>query len=177
MSRIGKKGITIPQNTEVNISGDLISVKGSHGELSKKFPAFVAVAVTNGVAVVSPKEDTIEARALWGTYASHIANMVEGVNKPFEKKLQLEGIGYKMEVKGEKVAFALGFSHPVEVAIPKGIKVSIEKNIMTISGMDKEIVGEFASKLRAMKKPEPYKGKGLRYVGEVVKIKQGKKSV
>lgn len=177
MSRIGKKGIAIPQNTEINISGDVISVKGSQGELSKRFPASVAVAVADGVATVSPKEETIEARALWGTYASHIANMVEGVNKPFEKKLQLEGIGYKMEVKGEKIGFALGFSHPVEVEIPKGIKVSIEKNIMTISGIDKEIVGEFASKLRAMKKPEPYKGKGLRYLGEVVKIKQGKKSV
>ena len=137
----------------------------------------MAVVVSDGVATVNPKADTIEARALWGTYASHIANMIEGVNKPFERKLQLEGIGYKMEVKGEKIGFALGFSHPVEVAIPKGIKVSIEKNIMTVSGVDKEMVGEFASKLRAMKKPEPYKGKGLRYFGEVVKIKQGKKSV
>ncbi|OHA89056.1 MAG: 50S ribosomal protein L6 [Candidatus Zambryskibacteria bacterium RIFCSPHIGHO2_01_FULL_43_27] len=177
MSRIGKKGITIPKQTEINVSGDLISVKGSQGEITKKFPASVAVVVSDGVATVNPKADTIEARALWGTYASHIANMIEGVNKPFERKLQLEGIGYKMEVKGEKIGFALGFSHPVEVAIPKGIKVSIEKNIMTVSGVDKEMVGEFASKLRAMKKPEPYKGKGLRYFGEVVKIKQGKKSV
>jgi large subunit ribosomal protein L6 len=120
---------------------------------------------------------TLESRALWGTYGSHIANMVAGVNKPFEKKLILEGIGYKSEVKGDKIVFALGFSHPVEVLIPSGIKVTAEKNNITVSGIDKEEVGKFTANIRALKKPEPYKGKGMRYADEVVKRKQGKKSV
>ena len=102
--------------------------------------------------------------------------MVAGVNKPFEKKLILEGIGFKSEVKGEKIVFALGFSHPVNIEIPKDLKVTAEKNIITVSGPSKELVGEFTAKLRALKKPEPYKGKGMRYDTEVIKRKQGKKS-
>jgi large subunit ribosomal protein L6 len=102
--------------------------------------------------------------------------MISGVNKPFEKKLILEGIGFKSEVKGDKIVFALGFSHPVEIGIPAGLKVTAEKNNITIAGSDKEEVGQFAAKLRSLKKPEPYKGKGMRYDGEVIKRKQGKKS-
>src|SRR3989344_1650313 len=120
---------------------------------------------------------TKESMALWGTYVSHISNMIKGVNKQFVKKLVVEGIGFKVDLKGEKLVFALGFSHPVEVSVHQGISASVEKNVITISGVSKELVGEFTARLRDLKKPEPYKGKGVRYEEEVVKIKQGKKSV
>ncbi len=126
--------------------------------------------------VVAPKGNTRLARALWGTYASHIRNMVSGVNTPFVKKLQIEGIGFKAELNGKNLKLALGFSHPVIVAIPEGVAAVVEKNIVTISGADKESVGQFAASVRALKKPEPYKGKGIRYEGEVVRQKQGKKA-
>ncbi len=177
MSRVGKKPIEVPEKTEVAISGDVITVKGPLGELTRTLTPEVSVSLADNTVVVSQNVDTLEARALWGTYASHVSNMVRGVNTLFEKKLVLEGIGYKVEVKGETLALALGFSHPVNVPIPQGLKVAIEKNVITISGVDKALVGEFTSKVRALKKPEPYKGKGLRYAGEVIKMKQGKKSV
>jgi len=177
MSRIGKKEITVPQGTEVVVSDGAITVTGSAGVLTRALPLSITVEVNDGTVKVNPVEDSLESRALWGTYASHIINMIKGVNAPFEKKLEIQGIGYKVENKGDKLVFALGFSHPVEVNIPSGIKVLIEKNILTLTSTDKERLGEFASRLRAMKRPEPYKGKGIRYFGEVVKIKQGKKSV
>lgn len=177
MSRIGKKGIAIPEKTEVTVVDGLVTVKGPLGELSRKVRDDVAVTVENGLVSLAPKTDELEAIALWGTFASHINNMVMGVNKFFEVKLELQGIGFKVEVKGETVVLALGFSHPVEVSIPEGIKILAEKNIITVSGIDKDKVGEFAARLRSLKKPEPYKGKGMRYAGEVIKIKQGKKSV
>jgi len=176
MSRIGKKGITLPEKTEIKISDGLISVKGPLGELSRPLHPVIEVKVEGNAVTLMPKKETLESRALWGTYASHIANMVSGVNKPFEKKLVLEGIGYKSEVRGDKMVFALGFSHPVEVAIPAGLKVTAEKNVITVSGSDKELVGSFAANIRALKKPEPYKGKGMRYHDEVIARKQGKKS-
>jgi large subunit ribosomal protein L6 len=176
MSRIGKKPLVIPAKTEVTLSGKTLVVKGPLGEISRNVHDDIAVVIENGAVTLSPKNDSLETNALWGTYASHLVNMVEGVTKSFEKKLQLEGIGYKVDVKGDKLVMALGFSHPVEVPIPAGLKVTIEKNIITISGIDKEKVGQFTSRIRDLKKPEPYKGKGLRYQGEVIKIKQGKKS-
>jgi len=177
MSRVGKKPIIVPEKTEVTLSDGSITVKGPLGELSRSFTREVKLSRVDNAIVVSQNADTLVARALWGTYASHVSNMVQGVNTPFEKKLALEGIGYKVEVKGTTLALALGFSHPVVVPIPNTIKVVVEKNIITISGIDKAAVGEFTAKIRALKKPEPYKGKGLRHVGEVIKIKQGKKSV
>lgn len=176
MSRIGKKGIVIPEKTEVTVSNGVVSVKGPLGELSRPIPAVITVSVDGSQVSLVRNVETLESLALWGTTASHIVNMVSGVNKPFERKLQLEGIGYKVEVKGSDVVLALGFSHPVVVAIPQGLTVVVEKNAITISGIEKDKVGEFASRLRSLKKPEPYKGKGIRYAGEVVKIKQGKKS-
>lgn len=176
MSRIGKKPIAIPEKTEVVFAGNSITVKGPNGELSRSVHPLIDISVTDGVITVSPKKETLEAQALWGTFASHVTNMVNGVNKPFEKKLILEGIGYKSEVKGDKIVFALGFSHPVEVAIPATLKVTAEKNNITISGANKEEVGSFAAKIRSLKKPEPYKGKGMRYSDEVIRRKQGKKS-
>ncbi len=176
MSRIGKQIITLPANTEINISGTSVRVKGPLGELSKEINPIIEVKVNGSEVTLLPKRETLESRALWGTYASHIKNMVDGVNTPFSKKLILEGIGFKSEVKGDKIVFALGFSHPVEVAIPSTLKVIAEKNNITVSGSNKEEVGAFAANLRSLKKPEPYKGKGMRYHDEVIKRKQGKKS-
>ena len=125
---------------------------------------------------VSPKSDSLEARATLGTYASHVRNMIEGVNKGFAKKLLVEGVGYKWDVQGKNLNLALGFSHPVKVAIPEGLTVAVEKGALNISGFNKELVGQFAADVRALKKPEPYKGKGIRYEGEIIRRKQGKKA-
>jgi len=176
MSRIGKQIINLPEKTEIVVSAGSVLVKGPLGELSRTIDPTIEVKVDGRAVTVVPKRLTLESRALWGTYASHLKNMVEGVNKAFEKKLILEGIGFKSEVKGDKIVFALGFSHPVNIEIPKGLKVTAEKNLITVSGPSKEAVGEFTAKLRALKKPEPYKGKGMRYDTEVIKRKQGKKS-
>lgn len=177
MSRIGKQVISLPEKTEISVSGGLVSVKGPGGEIQKKLHPLVEVRIEGQDVTVHPKKESLEARALWGTFASHISNMVSGVNKPFEKKLILEGIGFKSEVKGDELVLALGFSHPVVVKIPGELKVTAEKNVITISGINKEEVGSFAAKVRSLKKPEPYKGKGMRYENEVIRRKQGKKSV
>lgn len=176
MSRIGKQIITLPEKTEITLSGSTVAIKGPGGELSRMFNPIIEVKVNDREVTLLPKRETLESRALWGTYASILKSMVMGVNKPFEKKLILEGIGFKSEVKGDTLNLALGFSHPVIVPVPKGLKVTAEKNIITVSGIDKEAVGQFASQIRSLKKPEPYKGKGMRYEGEVIKRKQGKKS-
>lgn len=161
----------------MKITEGLVSVKGPKGSLERTLHPKIELKIENGEAVVNPKDESLEAKALWGTFASHVSNMVQGVNEPFQKKLILEGVGFKSEVKGNKIVFALGFSHPVEVEIPEGLTVTAEKNNIVVSGIDKEQVGLFAANLRALKKPEPYKGKGMRYDGEVIRRKQGKKSV
>ncbi|OHA88250.1 MAG: 50S ribosomal protein L6 [Candidatus Zambryskibacteria bacterium RIFCSPHIGHO2_01_FULL_43_25] len=177
MSRLGKKIIAIPEKTQVLISDGNVSVKGPLGELSRNFNQDIIVSLRPEGVELKPAKETKESMALWGTYVSHISNMIKGVNKQFVKKLVVEGIGFKVDLKGEKLVFALGFSHPVEVSVHQGISASVEKNVITISGVSKELVGEFTARLRDLKKPEPYKGKGVRYEEEVVKIKQGKKSV
>lgn len=177
MSRIGKKIITLPANTELTVGDNTLTVKGPLGTLSRELHPMIEVKIDGSTVTLAPKKLTLESRALWGTYASHLSNMVAGVNKAFEKKLILEGIGYKSEVRGDKIVFALGFSHPVEVMIPVTLKVTAEKNNIVVSGSNKEEVGLFAANLRALKKPEPYKGKGMRYHDEVIRRKQGKKSV
>ncbi len=176
MSRLAKKGVDIPQGTTVSVEGTTVSVKGPHGDLSRSFPNTIGVEVADGHVSFEARKKTLETKAMIGTVAAHVRNMVSGVNTKFEKKLMLEGIGYKSELKGDTLVFALGFSHPVEVKVPQGLSVTVEKNVITISGINKEDVGAFAAKVRALKEPEPYKGKGLRYEGEVIKIKQGKKS-
>jgi large subunit ribosomal protein L6 len=175
MSRIGKKIIELPAKTEVTISGNVISVKGPKGALEKTITSDVAVEVKDNVVTLTPKSENVN--ALWGTYASHIVNMVQGVNEGFTKKLIIEGIGYKADVKGTDLMLALGFSHPVKMPISSTLKVVSDKGIVTITGLNKEEVSQFASQIRALKKPEPYKGKGIRYEGEVIRRKQGKKSV
>ena len=176
MSRIGKKVIEIPKSTEVSLSDGVITVKGPLGTLTKKFKPEIEITIGTAEITLVPKRETLENKALWGTYASHIMNMIAGVTTPYVKKLIIEGIGYKSEVKGDNLVLALGFSHGINVPIPKTLKVTAEKNIITVTGIDKEIVGEFVAKVRSLKKPEPYKGKGIRYEGEVVKRKQGKKT-
>ena len=176
MSRIGKQPIAIPEKTDVSISDGTINVKGPLGELSRKITSDVSVVVKEGQVILTPTRDSALARALWGTYASHVKNMIQGVNEVFEKKLIIEGVGYKAEVSGENLTLSVGFSHPVILSIPKGIQVTIEKNVISIRGSDKESVGQFTAQVRAKKKPEPYKGKGIRYSDEVVRRKQGKRA-
>jgi large subunit ribosomal protein L6 len=176
MSRTGKLAIKIPTGTEVVVSGGEISVKGKGGTVARPVHSSIKIVVENGEVTVSPITKTRLARALWGTYAAHVRSMVHGVNTPFVKKLDVQGIGYKVELVGKTLKLAVGFSHPVIVAIPEGLTVIVEKNIITITGIDKDAVGQFAAKVRAIKKPEPYKGKGIRYEGEVVREKQGKKA-
>jgi|SRR3989344_2680265 len=177
MSRLGKKGIVVDAKTEVSVQNGLVSVKGPKGNLQRQFRPGIQINVEGKNISFVPERINKQTRALWGTYASHVNNMIEGVNKGFEKKLILEGVGYKSEVKSNKLVLALGFSHLVEVAIPEGLAVKTEKNLLTFSGIDKELIGQFAAKIRALKKPEPYKGKGFRYDTEVIRRKQGKKSV
>ena len=177
MSRIGKQEILIPQGVEVTKNGVALSVKGPKGSLSKVFRDDITITIEGGKITLNPKRNDKFSRSLWGTYASHIKNMIHGVETPYQKKLILEGVGFKSEVKGKEFVFALGFSHPVVVKIPEGITATAEKNNITISGIDKELVGSFASSVRALKKPEPYKGKGMRYEGEIIRRKQGKKTV
>lgn len=176
MSRIGKKGVTIPQGTTVTQNGTAITVKGSLGELTRDFTGPVDIKIEGETMTFTPKNNSKEARALWGTYASHLVNMVIGVSKAFEKKLIIEGVGYKVEPQGNTLVFSLGFSHKVPMEIPKDVKVTVEKNTLTLSSINKESVGQFSAQIRAKKKPEPYKGKGIRYGNEVVRRKQGKKS-
>lgn len=176
MSRIGKNAISIPQKTEVTLTDGVVSVKGPLGTISKKVHSLVSINVSDGTVTVTPNNNSKLSRSLWGTFASHLRNMIAGVHKKFEKKLTLEGIGYRVELSGKNLKFTVGFSHPVLLEIPEGVEVAVEKNAMRVSGINIETVGQFAAKIRAVKKPEPYKGKGIRYEGEYVRQKQGKKA-
>lgn len=176
MSRLAKKPIAIPEKTQVTYTGGVFTAKGPLGEIKKDLRPDVNIKIENNEILLTPANNSIQTKALLGTYASHIKNMMSGVNKAYEKKLIIEGIGFKSEVKGKELHLALGFSHPIKVTIPDGLKVTAEKNIVTTSGIDCELVGQFAAKIRAMKKPEPYKGKGVRYEKEVIRRKQGKKA-
>lgn len=177
MSRIGKQTIIIPAKTEVTLSGTVLTVKGEKGTLVRDFPGKIDINISgNEITLKRQDENDNAMKALWGTYASHIKNMVTGVTEGFQKKLILEGVGFKSEVSGNMLNLALGFSHPVKIQIPEGLTVTAEKNNIVFSGIDKELVGQFSASVRANKKPEPYKGKGFRYEGEVIRRKQGKKA-
>ena len=176
MSRIGKQEIIIPAGVEVTQSGAILTVKGPKGTLTKTFRDDIIIKIADKIITLNIKRNDKFSKSLWGTYASHIKNMIAGVQTPYSKKLILEGVGFKSEVKGKELVFALGFSHPVVVKIPEGITATAEKNNITITGIDKELVGSFTAAIRALKKPEPYKGKGMRYEGEVIRRKQGKKT-
>lgn len=177
MSRIGKQQINIPENTEIKLDGGLLTVKGPLGELKREFKSDVEIAVVDNNVEVKPKKENNFTKALWGTYASHVINMIEGVNKGFKKALIIEGVGYRAAVESNTLVLNVGFSHQVKIPIPEGLDTKVEKSLITISGIDKEKVGQFAAKVRSVKKPEPYKGKGIRYEDEVIRRKQGKKAV
>ena len=176
MSKIGKQIIQIPKGVKVSQEGVVFTVVGPKGTLKKNFRDDIVITVTPETVTLATKRNDKFSKSLWGTYAAHIKNMVEGVVTPYTKKLILEGVGFKSEVKGKDFHFALGFSHPVVVKIPEAITATADKNNITISGADKELVGSFAAMVRALKKPEPYKGKGMRYDNEVIRRKQGKKT-
>lgn len=177
MSRIGKQEIQIPKGVEVTRDGAVLKVVGPKGTLTKDFRPDVEIKLGDGTITLNISRNDKFVKSLWGTYASHIKNMIAGVQTPYQKKLILEGVGFKSEVKGKEMVLALGFSHPVIVSIPEGIVATAEKNNITVTGIDKELVGSFAAAVRALKKPEPYKGKGMRYENEVIRRKQGKKTV
>lgn len=180
MSRVGKKPILIPQGVDVKIEGSKVMVKGPKGEILKEFRPEIKIETKDDKILVLPqreKEKLKEIKALWGLTRTLVANMIEGVTAGFEKKLEIEGIGFKGEVSGEELVLYVGFSHSVKLRIPKGIKILVDKNIITVSGIDKELVGQFASIIRKVKPAEPYKGKGIKYMGEIIRRKVGKKVV
>lgn len=177
MSRVGKKPIEIPKGVSVELKDDEIWVKGPKGELKKKIPTEIKIEINEGKIFLSPKVETKKTNSLWGLTRSLISNLIKGVVEGFEKKLEIQGIGYRAELKGEDLILYLGFSKPIEFKRPEGIKFSVEKNIITVLGIDKELVGQTAAKIRKIKEPDPYKGKGIRYLGERIKLKPGKKVV
>lgn len=177
MSRIGKNPITIPAGTTVSVAEHEVIVKGKGGELRRALHPHVSVSVDGNAVSVAPAAKNRLARALWGTYAAHVRNMIRGVNEPFIKKLEIQGIGYRAEIAGKSLKLQIGFSHPVLVDVPADLAVSVDKNVISVSGADKDRVGQFAASVRSLKKPEPYKGKGIRYEGEVVRQKAGKRAV
>jgi len=177
MSRIGKQPIQIPEGVEVKISGQSILVKGPKGELNQLIVPEIKAELKERELFFTPVKKTKNTPALWELTRALAANMVKGVTQGFEKKLEIEGVGYRASLEGNELVLSLGFSHPVKIETPLGIEFKVEKNIITVTGFDKQLVGEVAAKIRAKRKPEPYKGKGIRYSGEVVRRKAGKKAV
>jgi len=175
MSRIGKKPITFPKNVKISQSGGIVKVEGPKGALSSKLPEGITMAVADGNLVIERKSDERLARSYHGLARTIIGNMVNGVSNGFEKRLEISGVGYRAEATGNTLKLILGFSSPVQYNIPKGIEVKVDKQInIFVSGIDKQLVGRVAAEIRALKKPEPYKGKGIKYVGEYIKRKAGK---
>ena len=177
MSRIGRKPVTVPEAVSVEIGTGTIAVKGPKGELNQAFPQDMAVAQEDGSIVVSRPTDRGEHRALHGLTRSLIANMVEGVTDGFEKRLEIQGVGYRANLKGKNLELALGFSHPVSIAAPEGIEFEVpQPTEIIVRGIDKQLVGQTAADIRKRRPPEPYKGKGIRYKGEQVLRKVGKRA-
>jgi large subunit ribosomal protein L6 len=175
MSRIGKKPIPVPKTVTVTIEGQTVKVKGPKGELERTVHPTMALSMDNGTVTVDRPSDEPEHKALHGLTRTLISNMVEGVTKGFQKQLEIVGVGYKAETRPYGLQLALGFSHPVEYRAPKGIKLTApQPTAVTIEGADKEIVGQVAAELRGLRPPEPYKGKGIKYVGEQIRRKAGK---
>ena len=175
MSRIGKQPIEVLQGADVTVNGQAVHVKGPKGSLSERLPASITVHVAANEVTFTRPDDRKESRAFHGLARALVANMVTGVTVPFVKELELQGVGYRAEVKGNKLILLLGFSHPVELDIPKGISASVDRNVaIKIEGISRQEVGQFAADVRSLRPPEPYKGKGVRYVDEYVRRKVGK---
>ena len=178
MSRVGKKPVDLPSGVQVTIEDSKIEVKGPKGTLSRELHPLVKVEQQDGKVVITPIDESLKARGLWGLFRSLIANMVQGVNGGFTKVLEINGVGYRAEVAGSTLKLTLGFSHPVEFALPEGISGSVDKNtVITLSGIDKELLGQTAATIRAFRPPEPYKGKGIKYAEETIRRKVGKAGV
>ena len=178
MSRIGKKFIEVPQGVTVQIDEKDITVKGPKGELKQFIHPEIKIEQKDGKIFVAPKAElSKKGRGLWGLYRALVANMVEGTSKGFEKKLEIEGVGFKAAVDADGITLNLGFTNPVKIAKIPGVDFKVEKNVITVSGYDKERVGHMAALIRKQKKAEPYKGKGIKYQGERIRRKEGKKVV
>lgn len=177
MSRLGKQPVTIPSGVTATMENGALTVKGPKATLTRDIrEQDVDIKIEGDTITITPK-DTDMAPALWGTYAAHVRNMVTGVTEGFTRVLEIEGVGYRAAVQGNEIVLNVGFSHPVNVEIPEGISAEVVKNTITLTGSDKDALGQFAANVRKVKKPEPYKGKGIRYQGEYIIRKQGKKAV
>lgn len=184
MSRIGKKPIIIPKGVEVRIDKNRIIAKGSKGELSQAIPSQFELSLTDSSADASARELTITPKkkgknnfALWGLFRSLVFNTIRGVDEGFKKELEINGVGYRAVLEGKTLVLSLGLSHPVKIEAPKNIEFKVDKNVITVLGIDKQLVGQVAAKIRDQKKPEPYKGKGIKYIDEIIRRKAGKKAV
>lgn len=176
MSRVGKQPITIPDEVNVDIKGSTITVKGSKGELTHEVRPEVEIKVEGDQIAFSKKGNNKDSSALWGTTRAVVANMIKGVTDGYEKKLKMVGVGYRAKKSSDQeISMTVGFSHPVEFKAPEGVKLDVEEqDTIIVSGIDKQLVGQTAAKIRAIRKPEPYKGKGIRYEDEIVRRKPGK---
>lgn len=174
MSRIGKLPISIPSGVTIDVANHLIKVTGSKGTLERPYPRELDVVVSENQALVNVKKQTDHAKAMHGTIRAHVANMVKGVSEGWTKQLELIGTGYRAEVRGDVLVLTVGYSNPVSMKLPTGITAKVEKNIVTIESSDKEALTLFADKARGVRPPEPYNGKGIKYVGEVIRRKAGK---
>ena len=178
MSRVGKQPVIVPSGVQVAFDETKIEVKGPKGALSRELHPLVTISQEEDKLSVSPADDSLKARGLWGLFRSLISNMVTGVSQGYTKVLEINGVGYRAEVAGNTLKLTLGFSHPVDFALPEGIGAAVEKNtIITLSGIDKELLGQTAATIRAFRPPEPYKGKGIKYAEETIRRKVGKAGV
>ena len=176
MSRVGNSAIAIPSGVTVSQQDGVVVVKGKNGELSAPLHSEVELVVADDVATVKPRRKTKLSQSLWGTMRATFNNMVVGVDEGFSRKLEINGVGYRAAMQGNKLVLNLGFSHPVEMAVPAGLTVAVENNTqINISGADKQLLGQFASEIRSKRPPEPFKGKGVKYAGEHIVRKEGKK--
>ncbi|MBB3810796.1 50S ribosomal protein L6 [Pseudochelatococcus contaminans] len=176
MSRIGKKPVSVPAGVTATVTGQAVKVKGPKGELSFVVPDEVSVELKEGAIKVDPRDDSKKARSLWGTSRSQVSNLIQGVSQGFEKKLEINGVGYKAAVQGKVLKLSLGFSHDVDFEIPAGILIATPKPTeIVISGINAQVVGQTAAKIRDYRRPEPYKGKGVKYADEFIFRKEGKK--
>ncbi len=174
MSRIGKQPIPIEKGVEVKVNGDMVTVKGPKGVLERRIHNKIGVEVNGGDVLITARDNLRETRALHGLFGALVSNMVTGVTKGFEKGLEIVGVGYRAELKGRTAIFNLGYSNPINFELPDGIDANVEKNKIVLMGIDKELVGRTAAKIRSLRKPEPYKGKGVKYVDEMIRRKAGK---
>jgi large subunit ribosomal protein L6 len=176
MSRIGKKPITIPAGVEVKIDKDTLEVKGPKGKLSMKLFSQINVEIKDNEILLTPRKEDLKSKALWGLSRTLISNMVDGVTKGFEKRLEINGVGFKAGVEGKKLVLNVGLSHTVDIDAPEEIEFKVEKNVIIVTGINKELVGQISAAIRRVKPPEPYKGKGIKYSYEIIRKKLGKKA-